>query len=100
MAGWSAVSPAYPYGNQAMFRAERVEVEPNQLLTVKLKGNDRTFVIPEEAIGSEIGVLGCHGPPRVGKLEPLVILISQLLICASANNAYFARFFLLHFQYP
>ena len=35
---------------ETMFRAEHVEVEPNQLLTVKLKGNGRTFVIPEEAI--------------------------------------------------
>ena len=68
MAEARAVSPAYPYGNQAMFRAEHVEVEPNQLLTVKLKGNDRTFVIPEEAIGSEIGVCGCHGLPKVGGL--------------------------------
>ena len=67
-----AVSPAYPYGNQAMFRAEHVEVEPNQLLTVKLKGNDRTFVIPEEAIGSEIGVCGCHGPYGVGGLAELI----------------------------
>ena len=65
MAEARAVSPAYPYGNQAMFRAEHAEVEPNQLLTVKLKGNDRTFVMPEEAIGSEIGVCGCHGPLRL-----------------------------------
>ena len=35
---------------ETMFRAEHVEVEPNQLLTVKLKGNGRTFVIPEDAI--------------------------------------------------
>ena len=32
MAEARAVRPAYPYGNQAMFRAEHVEVESNQLL--------------------------------------------------------------------
>ena len=68
MAEARAVSPAYPYGNQAIFRAERVEVEPNQLLTVNLKRNNRTFVIPEEDFGSEIGVCGCHGPFGVGGL--------------------------------
>ena len=71
MAEASAVSPVYPYGNQAMFRAEHVEVEPNQLLTVKLKRNNRTFVIPEKALGSEIGVCGCHGPFGVGGLVEL-----------------------------
>ena len=71
MAEARAVSPAYSYGNQAIFRAERVEVEPNQLLTVSLKRNNRTFVIPEEDFGSEIGVCGCHGPFGVGGLVEL-----------------------------
>ena len=38
------------------------------LILVKLNRNKRFFVIPEEAIGSEIGVCGCHGPPGVGGL--------------------------------
>ena len=74
MAEARAVSPGYPFGNQAMFRAEHVEVEPNQLLTVKLKRNNRTFVIPEKAMGSEIGVCDCHGPPGVGGLVELPLL--------------------------
>ena len=48
MAEARAVSPAYPYGNEAMFSAEHVKVEPNLFFTVKLKGHDRTFVIPEK----------------------------------------------------
>ena len=71
MAEARAVSPVYPYENQAMFRAEHMEVEPNQLLAVKLKGNVRTFVIHEEVMGSEIGVCGCYGPPGVGGLVEL-----------------------------
>ena len=47
MAEARAVSPA-PYGNEAMFSAEHVKVEPNLFFTVKLKGHDRTFVIPEK----------------------------------------------------
>ena len=48
MAEARAVSPAYPYGNEAMFSAEHVKVEPNLFFTVKLTGHDRTFVIPEK----------------------------------------------------
>ena len=48
-----------------------MEVEPNQLITVKLKGNNKTFVILKEAIRSEIGVCGCHGPPALGGLVEL-----------------------------
>ena len=66
-----ALSPGYPYGNQAMFRAEHVEMESNQLLTVKLKGNNRTFFISEEVMGSDIGVCECHGPRGVGGLVQL-----------------------------
>ena len=35
MAEARAVSPAYPYGNQAMFRAQQVEVDAYTLLVAK-----------------------------------------------------------------
>ena len=62
-----SVSPAYPrqcFGRSAWKWNQK-------LLTVKLNGNDRTFVMPEEAIEREIGVCGCHGPRKVGGLVEL-----------------------------
>ena len=62
MAEAHAVSPAYPYGNQAAGGS-------GCLYTASRKR--RFFVIPEGAIRREIGVCGCHGPPGVGALVEL-----------------------------